>query len=63
MITDDINFLVCMRSYFMSKGLQYVGSPWRSLKGVGGAGDDGMFIFMHFTSFSNQATLSMLLFR
>ena len=43
MITDDINLLVCMRSYFMSKGLQYVGSPWRSLKGVGGAGDDGMF--------------------
>ena len=23
----------------MSKGLQYVGSPWHSLKGVGGAGD------------------------
>eukprot|EP01035_Chromulina_nebulosa_P023279 gene23279-30171_t len=26
-------------SYFMSKGLQYVGSPWHNLKGVGGAGD------------------------
>ena len=53
---------VYVRSYFMSKGLQYVGSPWRSLKGVGGAGD-GMFFFMHFTSFSNQATLSILFIR